>query len=198
MKATLPAGNHVGRKGLFWSYTTTAFELETAIRSCVHIVEDMCYSLRSYHHLSCWKKPPLQKKFCNSKSGESTWRLLNPNPSSIKVDLVHNFIHLEVERLVRLECDLLPSPEKKTLLSLIKFRKFRGAELIQDLYKTRRRYDAIPYRMRKRNHPSMSCEVTLEVGSEIWTIVLLPSRKLTYPTWGKGKSSSKCLIRGIC
>ena len=26
----------------------------------------------------------------------------------------------------------------------------------------------------------------------------LPSRKLTYPTWGKGKSSSKCHSWGIC
>ena len=27
---------------------------------------------------------------------------------------------------------------------------------------------------------------------------LLPSRRLTYPTWGKGKSSSKCQFGGIC
>ena len=27
---------------------------------------------------------------------------------------------------------------------------------------------------------------------------LLPSRKLTYPTWGKGKSSSKWTFQGIC
>ena len=26
----------------------------------------------------------------------------------------------------------------------------------------------------------------------------IPSRKLTYPTWGKGKSSSKCHFWGIC
>ena len=26
----------------------------------------------------------------------------------------------------------------------------------------------------------------------------IPSRKLTYPTWGKGKSSSKCHFLGIC
>jgi len=26
----------------------------------------------------------------------------------------------------------------------------------------------------------------------------IPSRGLTYPTWGKGKSSSKCHFGGIC
>jgi len=26
----------------------------------------------------------------------------------------------------------------------------------------------------------------------------IPSRELTYPTWGKGKSSSKVIFDGIC
>jgi len=29
-------------------------------------------------------------------------------------------------------------------------------------------------------------------------MIIPPSRKLTYPTWGKGKSSSKWTFRGIC
>ena len=29
-------------------------------------------------------------------------------------------------------------------------------------------------------------------------ILHIPSRELTYPTWGKGKSSSKCHFWGIC
>jgi len=29
-------------------------------------------------------------------------------------------------------------------------------------------------------------------------IKLIPSRKLAYPTWGKGKSSSKWTFQGIC
>ena len=40
------------------------------------------------------------------------------------------------------------------------------------------------------------------VGSymEYWGFILkpLPSRELTYPTLGKGKSSSKCHFGGIC
>ena len=35
-------------------------------------------------------------------------------------------------------------------------------------------------------------------STEKKTIWWIPSRKLTYPTWGKGKSSSKCHFWGIC
>jgi len=35
-------------------------------------------------------------------------------------------------------------------------------------------------------------------SSEYQNEEILPSRELTYPTWGKGKSSSKVIFDGIC
>ena len=98
-------------------------------------------------------------------SGESNMTPFESKPFSLKVDLLYPFIHLEVERLVRLECDLLPSPEKnpcysscsklKYIIHLQIVRTFPGAELIQNLYKTRRRYDAIPEKDAKKKSSPM-------------------------------------------
>ena len=42
----------------------------------------------------------------------------------------------------------------------------------------------------KSNHPFS--------GAKMLVLRRVPSRELTYPTWGKGKSSSKCHFWGIC
>jgi len=44
------------------------------------------------------------------------------------------------------------------------------------------------------------CELLVSGSSTITTkeLITIPSRELTYPALGKGKSSSKCHFGGIC
>ena len=91
---------------------------------------------------------------------------------------VHQYLSLSMVRITHQLCTIQMShisPYPSTRISL------RDSCL--------RIFKSTPWRFKKEFHPNQPLKISAK---------MLPSRGLTYPTLGKGKSSSKCHFWGIC